>query len=382
MLISYAELKNTMVWWLPPMRRMSYMVYWSIVALCVTGILILFCTQVDIAVRAPGIVRPVNEKTELKSLVSGLIDSIFYQEGDFIQKNEILFTIHDPALSEKKKICTNEINIRQIFLHDLNLLINTRQISKDILGYLSSPLYRQEVTRYLFRKHEQQLNISKSAHETNINASLAKDKVISSKEFYDINMQQQKIFAVYNIFCHEQYAAWQEDIVKYQNEVWELISREKELDRQFESNRIRVPVSGFLQDINTHYAGSPIQAGEVICSLSPAGKIIAECYVSTKDIGMVKAGQPVRFLIDAFDYNYFGMATGRIYSIDNDCTQVEKTFVFKVRCLMDQKQLFLRNGYRGEIKKGMVLQARFLIGKRTPWQLIFDKVDNWLNPAR
>lgn len=40
-----------------------------------------------------------------------------------------------------------------------------------------------------------------------------------------------------------------------------------------------------------------------------------------------------------------------------------------------------KNGYKGYLKKGMTLQARFIITERTLWQLLYDKVDDWINPA-
>ena len=32
------------------------------------------------------------------------------------------------------------------------------------------------------------------------------------------------------------------------------------------------------------------------------------------------------------------------------------------------------------IKKGMTLQARFYVTRRTLFQLLYDKADDWLNP--
>jgi HlyD family secretion protein len=34
------------------------------------------------------------------------------------------------------------------------------------------------------------------------------------------------------------------------------------------------------------------------------------------------------------------------------------------------------------IKKGMTVQVRFLVTRRTLFQLLFDKADDWLNPNR
>jgi len=140
------------------------------------------------------------------------------------------------------------------------------------------------------------------------------------------------------------------------------------------------PVSGIVQNINTRYAGSIVSAGETLCIVSPEKNLIGECFVSTRDIGLLKAGQLARFQIDAFDYNYFGVLTGKIMTIDNDFSIIENKPIFKVRCSFDSTQLLLKNGYKGELKKGLTFQVRFVLAERSLWQLLFDKVDDWLNP--
>ena len=124
-----------------------------------------------------------------------------------------------------------------------------------------------------------------------------------------------------------------------------------------------------------------IQAGEVLAIISPQAELMAECYINTKDVGLLKENQQVLFQIDAFDYNYFGMLTGKLLTIDNDYTLLDNKLVFKVRCVLDNKQLNLKNGFTGELKKGMTVQARFVVTKRSLWQLLFDKIDDWVNPT-
>jgi hypothetical protein len=72
------------------------------------------------------------------------------------------------------------------------------------------------------------------------------------------------------------------------------------------------------QGINTKYAGGTLGVNEIVCTISPDGNLIGECYVKSKDIGLLKIGQTVRYQIDAFDYNYFGVLTGKIIAVDND----------------------------------------------------------------
>jgi hypothetical protein len=87
------------------------------------------------------------------------------------------------------------------------------------------------------------------------------------------------------------------------------------------------------------------------------------------------------FQVDAFDYNYFGILKGRVIFIDNDYTVEGNEPVFKVRCSFDSRPFHLKNGFSAVLKKGMSFQSRFIIGRRSLWQLMFDKLDDWLNPA-
>jgi HlyD family secretion protein len=54
--------------------------------------------------------------------------------------------------------------------------------------------------------------------------------------------------------------------------------------------------------------------------------------------------------------------------------------VFKVKCSLDVDHLKLKNGYKGYLKKGMNFTARFSVAERSLYQLLFDKVDDWINP--
>ena len=139
------------------------------------------------------------------------------------------------------------------------------------------------------------------------------------------------------------------------------------------------PVAGTV----TQLAGSYVQAGELLGTLSPDGDLLAECYVSPKDIGFVRAGMPVRLQVDAFDYNQWGMLDGHVTEVARDYVLLsEKQPVFKVRCQLSRSYLQLKNGYRGNLRKSMTVRARFLLAERSLWQLLFDKADDWLNPAQ
>lgn len=334
--------------------------------------------KTTISVKSTGLTRPLNERTEIKPVLSGIIDSLFVKEGDTVQQGQLLLAIKNNISHPKIILNKFELNQRLGFIHDLELLLNAKSYTNLAL---QTPLYRQQLNKFLFQLTDQQTAIKKVKREQEINNTLIKDKVIAPKEHFDKEIEAERLAAVFNAFKNEQLTNWQNDLQRYQLELSQFTAQQQQIETEKRNHYLYAPVSGVVQNINTRYAGSFLAAGETLCIISPLSNLIGECYVSTRDVGLLKTGQQARFQIDAFDYNYFGILTGKIIAIDNDFSMVENKPVFKVRCSFDSTQLLLKNGYKGELKKGLTFQVRFLVAERTLWQLIFDKVDDWINPT-
>ena len=145
---------------------------------------------------------------------------------------------------------------------------------------------------------------------------------------------------------------------------------------------VTAPISGRLVNFSGIQKGNFIVQGQPIGEISPEENMVVECMVSPKDIGFIKKSQKVKFQIDAYNYNQWGLLEGKVMDIDQNITVNQQTgdAYFKVRCVMDKNYLQLKNGYRGQVGKGMTLTARFYLLDRTLWQLLFDRVDDWFNP--
>lgn len=87
------------------------------------------------------------------------------------------------------------------------------------------------------------------------------------------------------------------------------------------------------------------------------------------------------YQIDAYNYNQWGTALGEILSIGKDVISINNKPFFKVKCQIDQKYLTLENGVKGRLKKGMTLTAQFILAERSLYDLLYDGVNDWLNPA-
>lgn len=247
---------------------------------------------------------------------------------------------------------------------------------------MASPLYIYQLSRFRSQQLEQQTTLTRAKDKAEIAPQLLAIGAISRMDYKDRIADYKRHQAACNASKKEQLSSWQQELLKYEQELSQL-QREQDLVYEDAKNyEVRAPVSGILQGLAGMYAGGQLAAGTTIASLSPETELIAECDVSTNEIGLLKKGQEVTFQVDAYDYNFFGTITGRVLSIDNDVTPTENRDVFKVRCSFNKKQLHLKNGFPGELKKGLDVRARFIIARRSLWNLLFDKLDDWVNPSK
>lgn len=356
----------------------SYVIYYTVLALLIAFLFVSPFIKSTVSITSSGLSRPIDERTEIKPVLSGIIDSLLVQEGDTVKQGQLLVIIKDNITAPKKMLNEFELNQRLDFIRDLELLLHAKDFQNLLL---QTPLYRQQLSKFLFQLTDLQAAMKKVKREQEINNTLIKDKVIAPKEFFDKEIEAERLAAAFEAFKNEQLTNWQNDLQRYRLEVSQFTAQQQQIEADKRNYYLYAPVSGVVQNINNRYSGSFLSAGETLCIISPQSNLIGECYVSTRDIGLLKPGQQARFQIDAFDYNYFGILTGKIISIDNDFTIVDNKPVFKVRCSFDTTQLHLKNGYKGELKKGLSFQARFIVAERTLWQLLFDKIDDWLNPT-
>ncbi len=344
-------------------------IYIILLLFILASIFILKFIYIDISVKVQGLTRPLNERTEVRSVISGIIETVFYKEGDTVTKEAVILRIKDQNTKSKRLLNNYETKQRQQFVHDLEILTNSSNYTKEgeigieTISLLQSPLYKEQLNKYIHQKEQQEAALKKATKEVEMNAPLAKEKVISPKEFFDVQNNYDRINSTYKAFITEQLTNWQQDLARYHLELSQYQQQNQQINADASYYDVKAPVSGVIQGINIRYAGGLVQANETICSISPEGSLIGECYVQTKDVGLLKIGQSAMYQVEAFNYNYFGSLTGKIISIDNDFTVINNTPVIKVRCSFDSTQLHLKNGFTGKLQKGLNFQARFIVGQ-------------------
>ncbi len=356
-------------------------IYLSIFFLLAAIICALPLLKINVSVRARGMIRPESERASVRAPVAGIIREVKLKEGLFVEKQDILVTIEDSALIHKTRLNEQEIHTRRQWLRDLALINSAGRDPLRVRESLSSELMASQWRQYASAREEWLSELKKIKRQLDIHEKLGSDSIIAIHELFEKRLDHEKALSSLASFENAQRSRWAELSAQYSTELGQLLERRQQLREEKKSYHIRAPVSGHLQHTGDKYPGSMVSAGELLSMITPETALIAECWISAADIGLVAAGQHSLFRIDAFNYNYFGVLEGKIIAIDHDITMMENKPMFKVRCSLNETSFPPVKGFTARLKKGMTLEALFVTAQRSLWQLCFDQVNDWLNPA-
>lgn len=335
----------------------------------------------DLAVTATGMVRPEKEKTVVRAVATGLLDSILVLEGQKIGKGDTIAILEDATGNAQAESIHTEQKAKLEQLADLNLLLNRGYPDSGRITGFQSTLYLQEYAQFLQDWESKKIQRQLTDSEYAVSAQLMQEKVIARAEYAVKETAFRYQAATDKAFWFARMAAWSNDRQRISLELEKLKQQLLQLQQSRAQLILQAPVAGVVMGIREQYTRGLLQAGEILCSITPDDSLVAECLVGPADIGFLRNGQFVSFRIDAYDHQQFGTINGIILEIDQDFTSVDNHPVFRVRCSLQSKSLKLRNGYVAALKKGMTLQARFIIARRTIWQICFDRLQNWLDPT-
>lgn len=363
-------------------RGISTNLIYSVVLLSIcAGVVALPFIDVSITVQSPAVIRPSTEKTTIHSLVNGIVDRSFVKENTIVKRSDTLYILENNLLLERETYLNQRTLELSSFLEDINALTSClAENTSCTFPDLRTLYYRQALLQFRQRQGEVLLRYQKTKNEYDRSFKLHREQVIADSEFENHSFELDRARQELQTLTTTQLSQWRTDEVAYLKESGDVQFQISQLAREKQSYIIKAPCAGTIISGSDIYTGSAISAGTALAEISPDTSLITEAYVSPNDIGLLSPQMPVTFQIDAFNYNEWGMASGTIVEISNDVLIVGGRPVFKVRCALASNYLALRNGYKGFLKKGMTLSARFVVTQRSLWQLLFDEIDDWINP--
>lgn len=361
--------------------RKSQLIYSTVLMAILCSIAILPFIYVDVGINAPGILRPAMATSTIKSPEQGQVNKMNFKENSFVNKGDTLIILDTKHLDEKQNTLKQRLADLSTFLLDLELLKSNLTSSpfKKVMSFQSTK-YAQVFNEYEQKLFDYNTTYLKAKNDLERSTALYKAKAIAQVDYESVKYDFERAQGAINNYHQSQLTAWTNKIQQYQNEKIQLKTELDQLSESLKRFFITAPISGTVQGSDGLTIGTHLFAGVELFSISPENELLLETYISPTDIGLLSVGQQAKIQIDAFNYNQWGFATGEVTEISKDIIIHNDQPVFKVKCALNTTALYLKNGFKGDLIKGMTAQARFIVTERSLWQLLYDKIDNWLNP--
>jgi len=379
---------------------------WSSTALAlflcaIVASLILFALFFGFARKATvtGIVVPDKGINRILSPQSGTVVKLNVSEGQDVSVGDPLFTISSERSAEngavqatiKESLVARIEKLRQELGHVSGQSSNKQHELSDKLVSVNASLKQLE--------HEIDLQRGKVNLARDVSARVAElaktgnmSKITAAEKEADVLEQQTRLSSL-----EVQRQSTLRDLSSLQSSLTDssiqknrdvsTIQREiEDLKQQLAENEakrqviVRAELDGRVAAVLVE-PGQSLVANQRIASILPKnGKLEAELYMPSKNIGMVTPRTRVIVRYDSFPYQKFGQFTGTVRDVSETSisasdlphsTNQPSEPYFRVRVALDKQEVDLRDK-RYQLKPGMQLSAHVLLEERTLAEWMFE----------
>jgi HlyD family secretion protein len=360
----------------------SRILYWIIIGMIISGIAILPFIYVDVSVQARGYFQSDIEKQIVFTPYQGKIIFTSIRNGEDIKKGDTLLVFDTESIRAQQASLIQRIGENNASIMDLEALTKHYSIAdRSVQSGVITDRYKAEFANFRNQQTIQFQKYQKKKTEHERNKVLYNQQIIPKSDFENslflLTTEKDNLEQI----LLSQESIWQSDLTMRRNDSIKLVADLKQYSEDLRNRIIFAPTAGEIIQSSDIQIGSIVSAGQKIAEISPEGELVATCFVKPAQIGLIHEKQKVKIQVDAFNYNEWGILQGDIIDISDDMiVENGSDAYFRVKCKPEKTFLSLKNGYKAEIKKGMSLNTRILIIRRSLYHLLFDKADKWFNP--
>lgn len=139
-------------------------------------------------------------------------------------------------------------------------------------------------------------------------------------------------------------------------------SRISQMQTNLKYQTLQAPVSGTIFDLKAG-KGYVSRVGERILSIVPKDSLIAEAFVTNKDIGFVREGMKVDVRIDSFPFSEFGDIKGEVKWVASDALPPDENYRyyrFPIKIKLNRQSLNVQ-GKDISLQSGMSITANIKV---------------------
>ena len=338
--------------------------------------------------RGQGSIIPSSREQVIQSLDPGTIAEMRVQEGDIVEKDEVLLKLDDTRSSailreSEAKVANLEAMLARLKAESYGTaIVFPAGISKD--------LQQRERAAYEARRRAMTdavagLGQSKAAldQEIRITAPMVKHGVVSEVELLRMQRESSDLAQQISQRKNDYAAKANEELVRVESELAQAKENMAMRADPVERSEVKAPMRGIVKDIKINTVGGVVTAGQEIMTIVPLDdKLLVEAYINPRDVAFIR---PAVVKISAYDYAIYGGLDGKVTLISPDTLSNQNRATDQLK--LDQNQVYYRmlvqtegntlrdkNGKELPIIPGMVATVDVKTGEKTVFQYLIKPI--------
>ena len=335
-------------------------IIWAICATSGLGLILLIFAKTDQIIIVDGELQPTTRVREIKIPISGVVEKVFINEGDYVEENQKLLLLDDFLIRENNNNLIKKINLKEnelIFKN--NELINSIDILNNQITNLTKVIKIEENNLERFKSLKEQGALSKYEYDNQkIKILNFRSELISKKSSLKVTENELK-----------------QEIKFIENNILDFKNEKEIVKEKLKYSEISSPINGYVFELKAKDIGYIINTNEEIMKIVPKNDLEGVIYISSEDIGFVKLGQNTELNIESYPSTDFGILKGSISFISSNSSKINQNdnrLFYKARINLDNQSFETINGKNLDLKPGMSLKANIKLRKLSYLQLIFN----------
>jgi hemolysin D len=373
---------------------------------------------VDIVAVAPGKIIPSGHSKVIQPVETGVIAAIHVQDGQVVQKGEVLIELdptlnradHDRAANEYRAAKVEAARLRALIAEERTLaappdadpayVALQQQLLRDQLDEYQS---RVQATQHLIDQRraalaQTQENIRRleatvpmEAERAAAYRQLLENQYVSKMDY--LQFEQQRIDKAqelegqkqklkqdkaalaeadknYRAFVSEFQQTKQAELATTETKANSLAQDMIKAGQKTEFQNLLSPIDGVVQQLAVHTVGGVVTPAQQLLIVVPHDHPVeVEAQIENKDAGFVKEGQPVEIKVETFPFTLYGTIPGQVVSVSDDAVPLDKdtgkggTLVYLGRVSMDRATMDV-HGKSVNLSPGMAVAVEIKTGQR------------------
>jgi len=279
-------------------------------------------------------------------------------QSDMVSSQREIFVTQLATRSSTLSILERQINQRKQRVHQLQTALSVAKEHLALTGELSD--MREELA-------------SRRLINRTVLLETRRAKVTASGEVArlteEIGVAQQELAEVQNRYTDTQNQLRRDalgELGVVRSELAEIEEGIQRLKSRVDRLEVRAPSRGYVQDLRVQNVGQVIQPGALLMQIVSDKTVVeADIRISPRDIGFVKAGQPVNLRVTSFDYARFGVVKGTLKRVSASSVVGDNNIPY-YKGLVELSSPYVGGvPGRNPLQPGMSVEAEILTGKKT-----------------